>query len=321
LTSVKHFDAKTISDAVSLLREHIGEARIIAGGVDLVSLMKSQVITPKVLVNIKPIPDLAYIREDAGGLKIGVLTPINNIKTAAIIKDKYPMLAEAAQSIVSLQIRNMATIGGNLCQEVRCWYYRMPPVTGRTFFCRRKGGKRCFALAGENQYHSIFGSNQCCAVCPSDMAPALVALDARVKVASSLGEKTVPLEEFYTPLETVLKPDEILTEIQVPNPGYATKQRYTKFSPRKAIDFAISSVAAAITIDGGVVTSARIVLGGVAPTPYRSLRAEDTLKGEVITKTIADASAKISVSEAVPLNKNRYKVSITEALVKRAIVE
>ena len=317
---IEHFTAKTIDDAVFLLSQYMEEAKIIAGGVDLVSLMKNKVRTPKVLVNIKTIPDLAYITEDAEGLKIGTRTTIKDIETSVIIRDKYSLLVEAAHSVASPLVRNMATIGGNLCQDVRCWYYRRSPVTGLTFFCHRKGGEQCFAVNGENQYHAIIGGNECHAVCPSDMAPALLALGARLKIAGPTGDKTIPLEEFYTPLGNILKPNEIITEIQVPTLRSGTKQRYLKFRLRKTIDFALSSVASVITIEAGVVSQARITLGGVAPTPYRALSAEETLKGKVITERLAATAAKAALSEAIPLSQNAYEVPITETLVKRAIL-
>ncbi len=317
---MEHFNAKTIDDAVFLLSWDMEEAKIIAGGVDLVGLMKNEVRTPRVLVNIKSLPDLTYITEDAEGLKIGALTTIKDIETSMIIRDKYRLLVEAAQSVASPLVRNMATIGGNLCQDVRCWYYRRSPATGLSFFCHRKGGEHCFAVNGENQYHAIIGGNQCHAVCPSDMATALSALGARVKIASPTGDKTVTLEEFYTPLGNILRPDEVITEIQVPTAKSGTKQRYLKFRLRKTIDFAISSVASVITTEAGVVSQARIVLGGVSPTPYRAISAEETLKGKVITESIAKTSAEAALSEAVPLSQNTYKVPITESLVRRAIL-
>ena len=317
---LQHFNARTIDDAVFLLSQYMEEAKIIAGGVDLVGLMKNKVKTPKVLVNIKTIPDLDYITEDVEGLKIGALTIIKDIQTSAIMRDKYSMLVEAAHSVASPLVRNMATIGGNLCQDVRCWYYRRSPVTGRSFFCRRKGGGQCFAVNGENQYHAIIGGNECYAVCPSDMAPALVALGARVKIASPTGDKTVALEEFYTPLGNILKPNEIITEIQVPTPKPGTKQRYLKFRLRKTIDFALSSVAAVIGTEGGVVSNAKIVLGGVAPIPYRVIGAEEAIEGKQITDRVAETAAKAAVSRTRPLSMNAYKVPITKSLVKRAIV-
>lgn len=316
-----HYNARTVDDAISVLAACTEEARIIAGGVDLVSLMKNKVVTPQVLVNIKTIPNLAYIREDTEGVKIGALTAIYEIEMSGMLKEKYPMLTEAAHSVASPQIRNMATIGGNLCQEVRCWYYRRSPVTGKAFFCYRKGGEHCYALAGENAYHAIFCGNGCCAVCPSDLAPALVSLQAKVKTVSPYGEKVVSLEDFYTPLGNILELEGMITEIQIPAPRPGTKQRYLKFRLRKAIDFAISSVAVAITLQLGAVADARIVLGGVASTPYRAFAAEEALKGTGITESAAETSAKAAVSEAVPLSGNAHKISIARALVKRAIVD
>lgn len=274
---MKHFNARTIHEAISLLDEY-KEAKIIAGGVDLVALMKNKVVMPRVLINIKSIPDLAYLRENGVELRIGALTTVDEIESSAMVRAKYPMLAEAACSVAAPQIRNMATMGGNLCQEVQCWYYRRSPITGISFLCYRKGSKRCHAIAGENVYHAIFNREGCCAVCPSDLAIALLALNATLKIVSPDGDKILPLDEFYTPLGTILKPNEMVTEIEIPAPSFVTKQKYVKFRLRNAIDFAISSVAAVISVDSGVVTNARIALGGVAPIPYRALAAEETLK-------------------------------------------
>lgn len=318
---LKHVNARTVDEAIAVLSDYGEEARIIAGGTDLLRLLKNKIAAPVVLVNIKAVPGLAGITEDVEGLKIGTLTTISDIETSAIIKDKYSVLAEAAHSVASPQIRNMATIAGNLCQDVNCWYYRRARVTGRTFACRRKGGTICYAVAGDNRYHAIIGGKECFAVCTSDMAPALIALDAAIKIAGPNGERIVPLEEFYTPWGNILKPNELVTEIQVPTIKASTKQRYLKFRLRKAIDHAISSVAAVIITEAGVVTKARIVLGGVAPTPYRAFGAEGAIRGKVITDSVAEISAKVAVSEAVPLSMNTYKVPITETLVKRAILD
>ena len=315
-----HFDARTVDSAVTLLSRYPGEAKIIAGGVDMVGLMRRRLSIPRVLVNIKAIPDLTYIAEDAEGLKIGALTIIRDIETSALIREKYRILAEAAHSVGSPLVRNMATMAGNLCQQVRCWYYRHSSSGCPTFFCRRKGGEQCFAADGENKYHAIIGGGECHAVCPSDMAPALIALGARVKIASPTGDRTVPLEEFYTPLWNMLAPDEIITEIQVPVLQPGTRQRYLKFRERGAIDFAISSVATVIATDAGVVSRAKIVLGGVAPTPYRAIGAEQIIEGEEITEGIVETTARAAVSQAIPLSQNAYKVPITEALVRRAIL-
>ena len=317
---LEYLNARTVDEAVSLLDKYEG-AKITAGGVDLIRLMNNEVIAPKLLVSIKTIPDLAYITEDAEGLKIGALTTIRDIETSAIIKDRYSLLAQAAHSVAAPQIRNMVTVGGNLCQEVRCWYYTLSPVTGRSFFCYRKGGTRCYAATGDNRYHGIFGTHECHAAFSSDMAPALLALEAKVKIVSPTGGRIIQLEEFYAPLGNILEPNEMITELQVPTPRLGTRQRYLKFRIRRAIDPAISSVAAAVTVTGGRVSSARIVLGAVAPSPYRSVDAEETLQGKVITESLAQTAAKRAMSKATPLSMNAYKVAITQTLVKRAIME
>jgi xanthine dehydrogenase YagS FAD-binding subunit len=319
LIRIEHFNASTIAETVSLLGKDAGKSKIIAGGTDLVAMIKNRLIAPEVVVNMKTIPGLAQIKDDAEGLKIGALTKIIDIETSPIVRSKYPMLAEAAYSVASPQIRNMGTIGGNLCQDVRCWYYRMPPVTGTTFFCYRKGGKTCPSVIGDNRNEAIIGGKRCFAICPSDMAPVLVALDARLKIVGAEGERVVPIAEFYIIMGNILKPDEIITEIQVPTPEPGTRQRFIKFRIRKTIDFALSSVAAVITVKGGVISRSRIVLGGVAPIPYRTTEAEDVLQGKRITETLAETAAKAALSKAKPLSMNRYKVPLTEALVKRAI--
>ncbi len=317
---IEHYNARTVEEAVSLLGWDAGEAQVIAGGVDLVHLIKTAVRLPRVLINIKKIPGLAVIREEAEGLRIGALATIHDIEVSPIIKEKYNLLTEAAHSIAAPQVRNMATIGGNLCQQVRCWYYRRSPVTGQSFFCHRKGGEQCYAVTGNNTFHAIITGGECNSVCPSDMAPALIALAAKVKIAGPGGYRLLPLDEFYTNVGNVLHSDEIITEIQVPSPKPGTRQRFCKFRLRKAIDFAISSVAAAITTEDGQVSGARIVLGGIAPTPYRTICAEASIKGKVITESVAEAAARAAVTEAVPLSMNAYKLPITKALVRRAIL-
>ncbi|MDP2931546.1 MAG: xanthine dehydrogenase family protein subunit M [Chloroflexota bacterium] len=314
-----YFNAATIDEALALLDRHEG-ARVIAGGVDVVRLLRNRLIAPTALVNIQAIPGLATITEDAVGLKIGTLATLSDIADSPVIKGKYPLLAEAARSAASPAVRNMATIGGNLCQQVNCWYFRMPAITGKTFFCHRKGGPTCFAVDGDNRYHAIFASGKCHAVCQSDLAPALVALDAKIKIASTDGQRVISVEELYTPIGNTLKANELITGIEIPLPAPETKQSFLKFRIRKAIDPAIVSVAAAVTVHDGLITDARIALGGVAPTPYRSLAAEDALKGSMLTAESAQAAAAATVRQAAPLSMNDYKLAIARALVKRAII-
>ncbi len=318
----EYYHARTVDEAVSLLDEHKEEAKIIAGGIDLLGLMKNRVLSPRVLINIKTIPHMKHIIEEASGIAIGALTLINDIEKSTLIKSKYPILFEAAHSIASPQIRNMATIGGNLCQDVRCWYYRRSPVTGISFDCRRKRKNgMCYAVNGENQYHAVIGGTECFAACPSDMATALLALDARINTVDITGGRVIPIDKFYTALGNVLEPDEAVTAIQVPEVGTGVRQRFLKFRLRETTDFAIVSVAVAITLNDNLVSDARVVLGGVAPGPYRAVEAEDVLIGEPITESVAARAARASVNEAKPLSKNGYKVPIIQALVKRALLE
>jgi xanthine dehydrogenase YagS FAD-binding subunit len=306
----------TITDAVSLLKE--GNAAVLAGGTDILNLLKIGALTnpPATLVNIKNIPGLDSISEDAHGLKIGAAARLSNIASSEVVKSKYSALAEAAESVASPPLREMGTIAGNLCQQVQCWYFRRSFLTGTFFDCLRKGGHQCYAITGDNRYHAILGAKQCFAVCPSDTAIALTALDAKIVTS----QRSIPIGEFFQVLGNILNKDEIVTEIQVPVPASGTKQVFIKFALRPAIDFAVVSVAAAITTRLGKVSDARIVLGAVAPVPYRAIEAEDALKGKAISESVAEAAAAAAVKDAVPLSNNKYKVQIARTLVKRAVL-
>lgn len=318
----EYYDARTVDEAVSLLKQYGKDARLIAGGVDLLGLMKNRVLSPGVLVNIKSVPGLRYLASTGIGLDLGTLTLINDIERSAQVKGRYPMLYEAARSIGSPQVRNMGTIGGNLCQDVRCWYYRRPPDTGITFNCRRKiSDGVCYAVNGENQYHAIMCADRCFGVCPSDMATALVALDARVNTVSSGGGRSVPVAELYSPLGMMLDPDEVITSVHVPEIAPEVRQRFMKFRVRKAIDFAIVSAAVVIKTEKGAVSDSRIVIGGVAHKPYRSTKAEQLLLGKPLNASLAEEAAGAALAGVSPLSKNEHKVPIAKALLKRAMVE
>ena len=327
-TQPLYYRARTVEEAISLLDEYREEGKIIAGGIDLLGLIKSKVLLPKALVNIKSIEGMDHITEEgfhgegACGLNIGALTMIHEIEKSPLVRERYPLLAEAARSVGSPQIRNMATLGGNICQEVRCWYYRRSPETGISFICRRKKeGAICYAVAGENENHAILGESECFAVSPSDMSVGLLALNAKIKTVSPRGERIIPMGEFHTNLGNVLEPDEIITAIHIPGRPHSGKERYMKFRVRKTIDFATVSVAAKVVLENDIVGDARIVLGGVSPIPYEALKAEKLLKGERLTEKLAETAAKASVSDAMPLRKNGYKVPVVTALVKRALLE
>ncbi len=312
----KYTNATTIADAISILKT--GNAGILAGGTDILNLLKIGALTKplKTLVNIKNIPGLTSISEDVQGLKIGAVAKISEIAASAVVMEKYSALAKAAESVASPPLREMGTIAGNLCQKVHCWYFRRSFLTGTYFDCFRKGGNQCFAVTGENRYHAILGGKKCFAVCPSDIAIALTALDATIIT----NKRSIPIGGFFKVLGNVLNDDEIITEVRLPTPVPDTKQEFIKFALRPTIDFAIVNVATSITIDAGIVSNARIVLGAVAPVPYRATEAEDALKGKAISEPVVETAAAAAVRGAVPLSDNKYKVQIAKTLVKRAII-
>ena len=316
-----HINARTIDEAVSALRRYGNKANIIAGGTDLLGKMKDEVLPryPEAVINIKTIPGLDFIKEEREILRIGALTRLEDIGKEPTIRRKYTALAQAANRTGSPHLREMGTLGGNICQDIRCWYYRNP---NNRFPCLRKGGGRCYAIEGDNRYHSIFGGSVeegCYAVHPSDTAPALIALNAKIITS----KRTVNAEDFFQVgvlRTTVLDVDEILTEIHVPTPSNDTKSRFLKFAIRKSIDFPIVNCAAMITTLTGKVTAARICLNAVFVKPYRAMKAEETIVEKAIDATTAEAAGISALSDAKPLEHNRYMVQIARTLVKRTIL-
>jgi xanthine dehydrogenase YagS FAD-binding subunit len=240
------------------------------------------------------------------------------------VRRSFPGLAEAAHSIATQQIRNLGTVGGNLCQRPRCWYYRLEEVV-----CLKKGGSECYAATGENKYNAIFGGGPSYIVHPSDLAPMLVALGASLSVTGAAGTRTIPLDKFFTlpsegniRRENVLQNDELITEIRVPATGFATHSTYLKFKERESLDFALASVAAAIEMGPDkTIRQARIVLGGVAPIPWRVTKAESFLTGKSLNQEVLSEAGRLALEGASPLEKNAYKVPLTEALVRRALMK
>lgn len=322
MRSFTHINARTIDEARSLLDRYRGRAVLNAGGTDLLGVLKDEILPdyPDLVINIKTIPGLDAIVEDDEGLTVGALAKLAPIAALDLIKTRYPILAEAARSVATPQIRNGATLGGNLCQDVRCWYYRYPRHIGGPIQCLRKGKGSCLAVRGDNRYHAIMEGKKCFAVCPSDMAVALAGLDARIYMAGPQGKRSVAITDFYGPLSKALKPGEIVTEVKVPKIKGATDQRFLKFTLRKPVDFAIVSVATVVTVEGGRCTDARISLGAVGPGPVRAREAEATLIGKEITEASAAEAAEAATSGAKPLSKNGYKIEITKALIKRALL-
>lgn len=321
MSKFNHINASSVEEAVSWLRRYGHRANVIAGGTDLLGKMKDEIMPtyPEAIINLKAIPGLDFIKEEDGMLKIGALARLHDIAVNPIVRDRYPALAMAAHRTASPNIRQMGTIGGNICQDIRCWYYRNPR---NRFPCLRKGGGRCYAIEGDNRYHSIFGGSVeggCYAVHPSDTAPALIALDANMMTS----HRTIKTEDFFqveVGRTTVLDVEEIVTEIQVPAPTSSTKSAFVKFALRKSIDFPIVNCAAMIQKSNGTVSNAKICLNAVYVKPYRVYKAEEIILGKAIDESNAEAAGQASVFGAEPLKYNRYMVQVAKTLVKRAIL-
>lgn len=322
MKTFEHFDAASVEEALSLLKKYGDKARVMAGGTDLLGVLKDEILEdyPEVLVNIKSIPELDRIKEDSHGLRIGALAKLDEVASSPAIKAEYRALSEAAGSVAFPEIRSMGTIGGNLCQDVRCWYYRYPHHMGGRLLCYRKGSGPCHAVKGDHRYHAIMGGKRCFAVCPSDTATALLALQAEIQIVGARGTRTLPVGDFFTPLGNSLSKGDLVAEIRVPRPVRGNRQAFLKFTVRKPIDFAIASIASVLTVEDGVCVDARIVLGGVAPVPLRAKGAERVVQGKPLDAKTAEEAADASVSGAKPRSGNAYKVEITKALVKRALL-
>jgi xanthine dehydrogenase YagS FAD-binding subunit len=298
-------------------------ARPIAGGQDLLTTMKDYLTRPTRVVNLKTIRGLDKIVADGqGGLRIGALVTLAQLEEHPTVRNSFPGLAEAAHSIATPQIRNLGTVGGNLCQRPRCWYFRLEEAV-----CFKKGGSECFAATGENKYNAILGGGPSYIVHPSDLAPMLVALGATVAVAGGDGKRVISLDKFFTlpadgnlRRENVLKNDEIITAIDVPASKFAAHSTYLKFKERDSLDFAMSAVAAAVAMGAHkTISEARLVLGGVAPIPWRVPKAEAALIGKTLTSEVLATAAHLALEGAKPLEKNGYKIPLTQTLVRRAL--
>ena len=299
--------------------DHLGSegAHVHAGGTDVLGCARDEIFPVEKLVSISRLEELQGISRTAeGGLRIGALTTISEIASHSLVREAYPGLAQAAGDVASPQLRNQGTLGGNLCQRPRCWYFR------GDFHCAKKGGDMCFAVEGENRYHAIFGGDPCYIVHPSDTAPMLVALGAEVRISGPGGDRSMDLEDFFIlpdqdlAQENVLERGEIVTEVVLPSAA-GVKSSYRKIRERGAWDFALVSVALAVRMSGSAIAEARVVLGGVAPAPWRSAAAEAALIGRQPTSSVAAEVAAAAVAQARPLEQNAYKVLLT----KGAIVE
>jgi xanthine dehydrogenase YagS FAD-binding subunit len=315
------YQPDTLENALDLSKRLGPEAWILAGGNDSFDWFKDRAKRPAAVIEITGIKSLAGIRETADGLEIGALTTLAEIERDPIVRQKYSLLASAAHKVASPQIRNAGTIGGNLCQDARCWYYRYGVN------CYRAGGNTCYADTpqGQNREHCLYGASRCVAVSPSDLATASVVLDAKMVIRGASGERVVPAEEFFIGPSvnithmTVLQPGEILTAIRYPQEWAGAKFYFEKVTDRNTWDFALVSVGAAMVLEGGLIKKARIACGAVECVPRRLKVVEQLLVGSPQSEELATLAGKTAVQGATTLNFNHFKVPLMENLVRRAI--
>ena len=305
--------------ALAALGRERGKVMPLAGGMDLVSLLKDRIATPDRLVNVKGLDGTITATPD-GGLRIGAAVRLVDLQSHPAVMSQYKGLMEAAAEVGTPQIRNLGTVGGNLMQRPRCWYYR-----NEEFPCLKKGGARCYSVDGENQFHAILGGGPCHIVHPSSLAVPLVAFGAKVRINGPRGEKEVSAEEFYELPErnlygeTALRPDELLTHVILP-PAKAMKSATYEVRFRSSHDWPIAFASVALQLQGNTVVDARVVLGAVAPIPWRSPEAEAVLKGQSLNEALATKAAEAALAGATPMTQNAYKVQVAKTAVKRALL-
>jgi xanthine dehydrogenase YagS FAD-binding subunit len=316
----EYANPSTLQEALGLLDGKWGETAVLAGGTDQISLMKEYLATPKRVVNIKGIKELGGIQSAKTGLRIGATVTLDELAENAEVRKAFPALTDAVRGVSSPQIRNMGTVAGDLCQRPRCWYFRQ----GFGLLAMKDG--QSLVPGGENRYHAILGnSGPAYFVSASSLGPALVALGAKVRLASPSGHREVPVAKFFvTPQnenarEIALLPNEILTEIVVPHEG--SRNATYEVRQKEALDWPLATASVALRMKGSTVSSARIVLGHVAPTPWTATEAEQALAGKAVTPESAEETAKAALTGAQPLSQNGYKVQLARVAVKRALLE
>ncbi len=315
------FQPTELDGALDLLSRHGSDAWILSGGMDTFDWLKDRAKQPSVVVDLGGVSELKGIEGTEDGIRIGAMASLTEVATHPEITSRYPLLAESAEKVATPQIRQQGTLGGNLCQDTRCWYYRSG------WPCYRAGGNICYANTPTalNREHCVFEANRCVAVSPSDTAPALIALDARMTIRSRRSERTVEAEDFFlgpaTDITrmTVLRPGELLTEIHVPQRWAGQSYYFEKVADRKAWDFALANVAATFQRQNGRIQDARICVGAVAAKPLRLRNVEAALRGQSVDNSLLEQVGELAVRNARPLRQNEYKVSLTRNLVKRAI--
>ena len=318
MPNVTYVRPKSLKEAFDQLSAE--GARVHAGGTDLLGCLRDDVFKAGKLVSLGQLKELRGITPMSdGGLRIGALTTLTEIANSKMIRETYPCLARAASEVASPQLRNQGTLGGNLCQKPRCWYYRAD------FHCMRKGGDKCFALQGENQFHCVFGGNMCYIVHPSDTAPVLVAFEASIRAAGPGGTRTIPVGKFHVPpgedveKETVLKPNEILTDVFLPPPGRGVRSSYRKVRARQSWDFALAGLALVLRFNQKQVEQARVVLSGAAPVPWRSVAVEEAITGKEINAETVAKAAEAVVKNAEPLKHNGYKLALFRGIMEEEL--
>jgi xanthine dehydrogenase YagS FAD-binding subunit len=319
-------DARSAQEAVDLLTTSGKRAQLFASGADVLFMLKDGIEgpmepSPDVLINLGTATELAGIRHGlTAGLWLGAMTRLIDVIEHPIVQARYPLLAQAASQVASPQLRHTSTIAGNLCQRPRCWYFR-----NRDIVCLKKGGSTCWAVEGDNRYyHAILDGGPCYIVHPSDMAPALIALDARIHILGPNGARSLPLEQFFvTPVqrlyqENVLERGEVITALTVPPAPAETKQVFVKSRVHQADEFSLAAVALAAQVNGGTCLDCRVVLGGVSPRPHRSTAVEEAIKGRSLTEHNIQEAAGAALAAAKPMAMNAYKLDLTRGLLVRA---
>jgi xanthine dehydrogenase YagS FAD-binding subunit len=315
------FQPASLDDALGLLGRYGNDALVLAGGLDSMDWLKDRIRRPRYVVDLGAIEGLRGVKASGDGVEIGAMTTLTEVVRSPLLREKFGVLLEGAEKAASPQIRNQGTIGGNVSQDARCWYYRAG------WPCYRAGGNICYAdtPTAINREHAIFNADRCVAVNPSDTAPALIALDAQFVIKNGDSERVVGADEFFvgpgidiTKL-TSLRPGDLLTAIRIPNTWAGKGHYFEKVRDRQVWDFALINIAASINVSGATIGDARMVVNGVAATPYRLNAVEAFIKGKARDKATADQAAEMAVEGNVPLRHNAYKIPLMKALVKRAI--
>ena len=321
MASFELLQPASIADAQKLLQQHGEDAWVMAGGMDTFDWLKDRIRKPKVVVDLSGIEELKGIRTSSDGIEIGATTTLTEVVKHPVIREKYSLLVEAAELVASPQIRNQGTIGGNVSQDARCWYYRAG------WPCYRAGGNICYAdtPTGRNREHAILQAERCVAVNPSDSAPALIALDAKFVLRTHKGERVVDAEDFFIGPDIditrlhILKPGDLLTAIRIPSTWAGSQFYFEKIRDRNVWDFPLLNVASAMQVSGNTIDRIRIAVNGAAARPLRLRAVEDAVRGKPATAATGEMAGKLAVQGAIPLQFNAYKIPLMRNLVKRAI--